>query len=62
MNNLGHVSFSEQPNWENISLADLEVAAKVSPSQRGFVRMSFTGMVCPRTGKFYALMFNYTVY
>lgn len=34
------------PNRENVSLADLEVAMKASPSQRGFVRMSAMKALC----------------
>lgn len=34
------------PNRENASLADLEVAAKASPRQRGFVRMSAIRALC----------------
>ena len=30
------------------------------PYQGTHIRMSVTGMVCPRTGEFYALMFNHT--
>lgn len=34
------------PNRENISLADLEVCAKASPTQRGYVRMSAIRALC----------------
>jgi transposase len=34
------------PNRENVSLADLEIAAKASPRQRGFVRMSAIRALC----------------
>jgi transposase len=34
------------PNRENVSLADLEVAAKASPSQRGYVRMTAIRALC----------------
>ena len=37
---------ANMPNRENVSLADLEVAAKASPSQRGFVRMSAIRALC----------------
>ena len=34
------------PNRENVSLADLEVAMKASPTQRGYVRMSAIRVLC----------------
>jgi len=34
------------PNRENVSLADLEVAMKASPRQRGYVRMSTIRSLC----------------
>jgi putative transposase len=34
------------PNRENVSLADLEVAIKASPTQRGYVRMSAIRTLC----------------
>ena len=32
----------------------------MAPYQGTHIRMSVTGMVCPRTGEFYALMFSHT--
>lgn len=34
------------PNRENVSLADLEIAMKASPSQRGYIRMSAIRSLC----------------